>query len=76
MDSRLLAIGYRDGLIRLCRVSSGEELFHYRMRSRPVSQLAFSNDGTTLIAADGDSSVQVLDLRELQQHLTPIALAW
>jgi WD40 repeat protein len=75
-DSRLLAIGYRDGFVRLCRVDSGEEIFQSRLRSRPITQLAFSGDGATLAVTDGIDSIQLLDLKDLRQGLNTIGLDW
>jgi WD40 repeat protein len=75
-DSRLLAIGYRDGCVRLCRVADGEELFRSRLRSRPITQLVLSGDSATLAVTDGLDSIQLLDLPRLREGLLAIGLDW
>ena len=75
-DSRLLLIGYRDGVVRLCRVDDGGEIFRSPLRSQPITQLAFSTDGASLAVTDGFDGVQLLDLRDLQQRLASIGLDW
>jgi RNA polymerase sigma-70 factor (ECF subfamily) len=75
-DGRQLAIGYRDGSVRLCHVNSGEEIFQCRLKSRPITQLAFGGDGATLAVTDGNDGVQLLDLPGLRRDLTSIRLDW
>jgi len=75
-ESRLLTIGYRDGSIRLCCVDSGEEIFHCRLQSRPIIQIAFSGDGATLAVTSGSDSVQLLDLPKVRRPLMLIGLDW
>jgi WD40 repeat protein len=75
-DGRHLAIGYRDGAIRLCRVDSGEQIFQCGLKSRPITQLAFSGDGATLAVTDGSDSIQLLDMPGLRRGLSSIGLDW
>lgn len=75
-DSRLLAIGYCDGFVRLSRVDDGAEVFRSQVRTRPITQLAFSSDGATLAVTDGFDGVQLLDLPGLRRGLDSIGLDW
>ena len=75
-DSRLLAIGYCDGFVRLSRVDDGAEIFRSQLRSRPIIQLAFSSDGATLAVTDGFDGIQLLDLPSLHRGLASIGLDW
>jgi WD40 repeat protein len=78
-DSRLLAIGYRDGMIRLCRVSDGEELFHFRLASQAVRQIAFDANATTLALRDAEGNVPTVHfvhLTDLRLSLEEMGLEW
>ena len=75
-DGRLLAIGYRDGSMILWDASRGEEVFRGDFRSQPITQLAFTPNGTSLAVSDGKSPVQLLDLIGLRRQLAKIRLDW
>jgi WD40 repeat protein len=75
-DSRLLAIGYRDGLVKLCRVSDGATLFQVPLVSDAVRQLAFSSDAQTLAVTNGDGNVQFIDLPAVRRGLAASGLEW
>jgi WD40 repeat protein len=75
-DSRLMAIGYQDGLVKLCRVSDGAELFHVRLATGAIEQLAFSSDATALAATNGDGNVQFVDLPAIRRGLADSGLDW
>ena len=75
-DGSLLAVGYRDGSVKLCRVSTGEQLFHCPFRTAAIRQLAFSGDGATLAITDGEGVVQLLNLVTLRQGLIDDGLGW
>ena len=47
-----------------------------RLRSRAIVHLAFSGDGSTLAATDGQSAVVLLDLSALRRQLSDIGLEW
>ena len=46
------------------------------MRSRAIVHLAFSGDGSTLAATDGQSAVGLVDLFALRRQLSDIGLEW
>ena len=75
-DSRLLAIGYRDGSVKLWDTAAAAVLFHSPVRSQPITQLAFSGDGRWLAITDGESSLRFVDLMLLRQELTRVGLDW
>ena len=75
-DSRLLAIGYRDGSVHFWDLAAGEEVFRLALRPRAIVHLAFSGDGSLLAATDGQSAVQLLDLSALRRQLSDIGLEW
>jgi WD40 repeat protein len=75
-DSQLLAIGYGDGSVRLCRVADGQALFCTRLRPRAITQLALSGDSTTLAVSDGFGGVFLLNLPQLRAGLSSIGLDW
>jgi WD40 repeat protein len=60
-DGKRLLTGGEDA-VRLWSVATGKELAHYRRRSGPITQLAFSPDGTLAISADAGGSVQAWQL--------------
>jgi WD40 repeat protein len=75
-DSQLVAIGHRDGTIKLCHVESGEDLFAARIDSAEIRQLAFSGDGATLVISSGEGNIRFLQLDQLRESLREINLAW
>ncbi|MGA2256629.1 MAG: WD40 repeat domain-containing protein, partial [Thermoguttaceae bacterium] len=74
-DSRLLAVGYRDGEVKLYSFALGEELLQCPFRSRSITQLAFCGDNL-LAVTDGEGSVQFVDLDALRRELSEIGLGW
>ncbi|MGO9112629.1 MAG: WD40 repeat domain-containing serine/threonine protein kinase [Thermoguttaceae bacterium] len=74
-DSRLLAVGYRDGAVKLYDFAMGEELLQCPFRSRSITQLAFCGD-KLLAVSDGEGSVQFVDLDGLRRGLSEIGLGW
>jgi WD40 repeat protein len=75
-DSRLLAVGYRDGSVHFWDLAAGEEVFRVALRPRAIVHLAFSGDGSLLAATDGQTVVQLLDLSALRRQLSAIGLEW
>jgi WD40 repeat protein len=75
-DNQLLALGYRDGALKLCQVDRGQPLFRCRLRTRPLRQLCFTADSAALAISDGDGTVQLVDLSQLRQGLETVHLDW
>ena len=74
-DSRLLAIGYRDGTVQLWEIERGEELFRYASGAKSVAHLAFTHDGGAVASTDGTSpEIQLLQLAGLRQRLADMSL--
>jgi eukaryotic-like serine/threonine-protein kinase len=73
--SRLLAVGYRDGTVRLYHIALGEELFECPFRSRSITQLAFCGE-ELLAVADCEGLVQFVDLETLRRQLSETGLGW
>jgi hypothetical protein len=72
----MLAIGYQDGSAKLWDLTEREEIFRADFCSSPISQLAFTPDGTALAVTDGRSPIQLLHLTTLRQQLADIRLSW
>jgi len=76
-DNRLLAIGYRDGVIHLWDLIHPQKLLGWRASAQQLTGLQFGPDSTVLAAADGQTSaIQMLDLARLQSQLKEIGLGW
>ena len=75
-DSRLVAVGYRDGSVQIWDLGAGEELFRVGLRGRAIVQLAFSGNGRFLVAGDGQSAVQLVEIPRLRRQLAEIGLDW
>jgi serine/threonine protein kinase len=76
-DSRLLALGYQNGLVELREVGTGQPLFLWQLEAAHESQhLAFAPDGTYLARADGKATIQLLHLAELRRRLAEMGLGW
>lgn len=55
-------------------VRRGGEIFHARLSSHPVGQLAFRGDW--LAFSDGSAAVQFIDLAALERQLAEVGLGW
>jgi WD40 repeat protein len=75
-DSRWLAIGYRDGLVKLWDTSATAVVFQATLRHRPIRQLAFTEDNRWLGVADGGSTIPFVDLAALHEELATVGLEW
>jgi WD40 repeat protein len=75
-DSRLLAIGYRDGSVKLWDTTTAGVLLHSQLRWQPVTQLAFDGDGRWLAVADGKPALSFVDLALLRRELAAVGLDW
>jgi WD40 repeat protein/tetratricopeptide (TPR) repeat protein len=60
-DGRRIAVGDRQGVIRLWDVATGEAVTEALGRGAPVLLLQFSADGQRILSADADGVVQVWD---------------
>ncbi len=75
-DSRLLAIGYRDGWLRLWDLARHEEVLFCPLRSRPIMQLALGGAGDVLAVSEGEGNIQFVDLVQLRRQLAELQLDW
>jgi WD40 repeat protein len=76
-DSRLLAVGNKDGSIQIFDLEKGEQLFKCSMQKHPIFALAFSPEGETLTVSDEHSgTLQHLNLSRLRTELAKIGLDW
>ncbi len=82
-DSRLVATGHDDGIVRLWSVGQEQLLREFAHHERPISALAFSPQGNRLASAGEDKIVYIWDLESdeplgtLVGHTDRIhALAW
>ncbi len=58
----IVAVGFEDGLIMLCRLEDGAEILARRPGNAPVSALAWSGDGTKLAFGTEDGEAGIADL--------------
>jgi len=75
-DSRLLALGYRDGSVKVWNLAEEAEVFHVRLCPRPITQLEFSGAGRYLAVTDGQSTIEMIDLGSLRRALAAVSLDW
>jgi len=70
-EGSLLALGLRDGVIRLWDMSTGQPLRALRGHTLPVCALAFSPDGARLVSGGGwDHTNRIWDTATGQELLT------
>jgi len=58
----IVAVGFEDGLIMLCRIEDGAEILARKPGTAPVSALAWSGDGAKLAFGTEDGEAGVVDL--------------
>jgi len=58
----IVAVGFEDGLIMLCRMEDGAEILAKKPGSAPVSALAWSADGARLAFGTEDGEAGIIDL--------------
>jgi serine/threonine protein kinase/WD40 repeat protein len=74
-DSRLVALGMRDGVIRLVELATGRELAWLEDPEQRAGRAAFTPDGTRLVVSTEDGP-RVWDLRLIRKGLTRLGLDW
>jgi len=76
-DGRLMALGIAPDQVLLADAATGRELARLTTL-QPVTPtpLAFSPDGTKLVAATRQKTVLVWDLRRVRDQLAPLGLDW
>ena len=58
----IVAVGFEDGLIMLCRIEDGAEILAKKPGSAPVSAIAWSADGAKLAFGTEDGEAGIADL--------------
>jgi WD40 repeat protein len=77
-DGGALAVGSRDGRVRLLDLRSGEVRRFFRGHGAGILDMAFTSDGRTLVSSDSDGEVIVWDVargqvrEELSSHRGPV----
>jgi WD40 repeat protein len=74
--SDLVALSARDGLMRLLRLSDGEEVARWRGPRSSFAALEFGPQGRLLVAGSEDGLLQVWDMTALRDGLTKLGLDW
>jgi WD40 repeat protein len=75
-DSRILASGGEDRLIRLWELPTGRSLASWDAHEADVTALAFRPDGRTLISGSADGILKLWDLRSIRRELAELGLDW
>jgi WD40 repeat protein len=58
----IVAVGFEDGLVMLCRINDGAEILARKPGSAAVSALAWSADGSRLAFGTEDGEAGIADL--------------
>ena len=58
----IVAVGFEDGLVMLCRIEDGAEILAKKPGAAPVSALAWSADGSKLAFGTEDGEAGIVDL--------------
>ena len=69
-DGERLAIGDRNGRVRLCRTGDGSELLTLKGHTAAVFALAFNADGSKLVTGSTDATARLWDLRNSTGRFT------
>jgi serine/threonine protein kinase/WD40 repeat protein len=75
-DSRILASGGEDRLIRLWELPTGRSLASWEAHEADVTAMAFRPDGRTLISGSADGILKLWDLRSIRRELAELGLDW
>jgi len=65
-DGRRVAVGTRNGFVRIIKADSGHLIRQWRAHTDTVNSLAFTPDGQTLLSASRDRTVGIWDARRFQ----------
>ncbi|KAL8757105.1 MAG: hypothetical protein Q9199_002467 [Rusavskia elegans] len=69
-DSRLLALGYKDGSVRILTTQTGTDHWNLKDHSNEVVDLAFSPDATTIAINARDERIRLCDVQSGSHHST------
>jgi WD40 repeat protein len=61
-DNSLLAVGYKDGRVRIIDVSTGEIIKEYPLHNERITHLAWSQDSTKLLTGGWDNAVKLVNI--------------
>jgi tetratricopeptide (TPR) repeat protein len=76
-DGRMMALGIAPDQVMLADGATGRELTRLTtLQSTTPTPLAFSPDGTKLVARTTQQTVLVWDLRRIRDRLVPLGLDW
>ncbi len=76
-DGRLMALGIAPDQVLLADAATGRELARLTtLQSVTPTPLAFSPDGTKLVAATRQKTALMWDLRRIRDQLAPLGLDW
>ncbi|KAI4094757.1 MAG: hypothetical protein LQ344_002002 [Seirophora lacunosa] len=69
-DSRLVALGYEDGSVRVSNTQTGTDHWNRRIYSESVTDLVFSPDGTMIAIGAVDERIRLWHVQSGSHHLT------
>jgi WD40 repeat protein len=75
-DSRMLATGGDDRMIRLWEIPSGRPLAQWEGHEGGVTALAFRVDGRGLVSGASDGLLKLWDLASIRRELAGLGLDW
>ena len=58
----IIAVGFEDGMIMLCRIEDGAEILARKPGAAPISAMAWSADGAKLAFGTEDGEAGIADL--------------
>ena len=70
LDSRLVALGYRDGNVRVVDTQTGIDHWNLKDHTNEVTNLAFSPDATMLAISAMDETIRLWDVRSGSHYST------
>jgi len=75
-DSRMLATGGDDRMIRLWEIPSGRRLAQWEGHEGGVTALAFRVDGRGLVSGASDGLLKLWDLASIRRELAGLGFDW
>src|SRR5262249_4355450 len=76
-DGKIFAGTHHANVVRLYDAASGHPLADLEApNSKPITSLAFNEDGTQLVACESRDALRVWDLRVIRQQLAGMGLDW